>query len=385
MNTITSAAGVYTPSKTDVVHHTSASLTDRWQSLPVHLLQYDQTLPIIAVDIYANGSQYEVPRGAAVNLRMDKPDGKHAYNPAKGLSSDRHTAYFEVTAQMTAAHGESSPAVEIVVNGGISGSGSFSLVIDKNPVPEDAYESDDEYKTIYQIAKDVSVSAKIVNDNAVGIQYVQDNTANITAVARNGTNVSAVGQGIANVNAVAGSISDVQAAAENLQAIRQAPTAAANAAQSAQQAKRYAESVRPDELVQKSKLIDLVYPVGSIYMSVNSTSPASFLGGTWARIQNRFLLAAGNSYPAGSTGGEATHRITQNELPSHHHAGLYWSGDSTKGTPINLNTGTGNVYLTPSWTGGGSGSPIYTGSSGGGAAHNNMPPYLAVYVWKRTA
>lgn len=117
MNTITTETGVYTPSETDVVHHTSASLTDRWQPLPVHLLQYDQTLPIIAVDIYANGSQYEVPSGAAVNIRMDKPDGKHAYNPAKGLSSDRHTAYFEVTAQMTAAHGESSPAVEIVVNG----------------------------------------------------------------------------------------------------------------------------------------------------------------------------------------------------------------------------------------------------------------------------
>ena len=135
----------------------------------------------------------------------------------------------------------------------------------------------------------------------------------------------------------------------------------------------------------KTDLLNYVYPVGSIYMSVNSTSPASFLGGTWARIQDRFLLAAGSSYSAGSTGGEATHKITQNELPSHCHAGLYWSGDSTNGTPINLNGGTGNVYLTPSWTGGGSGSPIYTGSAGGGAAHNNMPPYLAVYMWKRTA
>ncbi|MDD6319612.1 MAG: hypothetical protein PUA63_01955 [Oscillospiraceae bacterium] len=135
----------------------------------------------------------------------------------------------------------------------------------------------------------------------------------------------------------------------------------------------------------KSNLLDYVYPVGSIYMSVNSTNPASFLGGTWARIQDRFLLAAGSSYSAGSTGGEATHKITQNELPSHCHAGLYWSGDSTNGTPINLNGGTGNVYLTPSWTGGGSGSPIYTGFTGADAAHNNMPPYLAVYVWKRTA
>ena len=140
-----------------------------------------------------------------------------------------------------------------------------------------------------------------------------------------------------------------------------------------------------DSAVQPSDVLDLVYPVGSIYMSTKNISPASFLGGTWARIQNRFLLAAGNSYPGGSTGGEATHKITQNELPSHHHAGLYWGGDSTKGTPINLNGGTGNVYLTPSWTGGGSGSPIHTGSAGGSAAHNNMPPYLVVHMWKRTA
>lgn len=381
MNTITTETDVYTPLKTDVVHHTSASLTDRWQPLPVHLLQYDQTLPIIAVGLYANGSQYEVPIGAAVNIRMDKPDGKHAYNPAKGLSSDRHTAYFEVTAQMTAAHGESSPAVEIVVNGGISGSGSFSVVIDKNPVPEDAYESDDEYKTIHQIAKDVSASAKIVNDNAVGIQYVQDNTANITAVAQNGTNVSAVGQGIANVNAVAESISDVQAAAENLQAIQQAPTAAANAAQSAQQAKQYAESVSPDELVQKSKLIDLVYPVGSIYMSTNNVSPNTFLGGTWTQIQGRFLLAADSAHPAGSTGGEETVSLTANQNGPHYHKGLTVDGTSIAWTWPAVSPGSGNAgAITTS----GTTTPV-SGSSGSGAPHNNMPPYLAVYMWQRTA
>lgn len=371
MNTITTETGVYTPSETDVVHHTSASLTDRWQPLPVHLLQYDQTLPIIAVDIYANGSQYEVPSGAAVNIRMDKPDGKHAYNPAKGLSSDRHTAYFEVTAQMTAAHGESSPAVEIVVNGGISGSGSFSVVIDKNPVPEDAYESDDEYKTIHQIAKDVSASAKIVADNAVGIQYVQENTANITAVAQNGTNVSAVGQGIANVNAVA----------ENLQAIQQAPTAAANAAQSAQQAKQYAESVSPDELVQKSKLIDLVYPVGSIYMSTKNVGPNTFLGGSWTKIQGRFLLAADNAHQAGSTGGAQTVSLTAEQNGPHQHTGLTVDGTSITWTQPAVSPGSGNNgTLTTS----GSTVPV-SGSSGSGAPHNNMPPYLAVYMWKRTA
>ena len=67
--------------------------------------------------------------------------------------------------------------------------------------------------------------------------------------------------------------------------------------------------------LQKTALLNLVYPVGSIYMSANATSPASFLGGSWERIQGRFLLAASSSYTAGSTGGEATHTLTEAELP----------------------------------------------------------------------
>ena len=66
----------------------------------------------------------------------------------------------------------------------------------------------------------------------------------------------------------------------------------------------------------KTTIADLVYPVGSIYMSVNSTSPATLFGGTWTQIQDTFLLAAGSTYAAGATGGEATHTLTENEMPS---------------------------------------------------------------------
>ena len=59
------------------------------------------------------------------------------------------------------------------------------------------------------------------------------------------------------------------------------------------------------------------WPIGSIYMSVNSTSPASLFGGTWEKLSNTFLLAASSSYPAGSTGGESTHKLTQSELPNY--------------------------------------------------------------------
>lgn len=127
-------------------------------------------------------------------------------------------------------------------------------------------------------------------------------------------------------------------------------------------------------------LSQMVYPVGSIYMSVNSTSPATLFGGTWERIQDTFLLAAGTNHAAGSTGGEENHALTVNEMPTHHHEGLYWG---TLSTPLCLNSGGNPLRL--SHTGSGAENSFWTGETGGGQAHNNMPPYLAVYVWKRTA
>ena len=127
-------------------------------------------------------------------------------------------------------------------------------------------------------------------------------------------------------------------------------------------------------------LFDIVYPVGSIYMSVSSTSPATLFGGTWERIQDRFLLAAGSSYTAGNTGGEAAHTLTVNEMPAHSHAIYSGYGD--------IVSNVSDAYRYQTWGNHDRGWKIGnlgTNSIGGGAAHNNMPPYLAVYMWKRTA
>lgn len=123
-----------------------------------------------------------------------------------------------------------------------------------------------------------------------------------------------------------------------------------------------------------------LYPVGSIYMSVNSTNPSNYFGGTWERIKGKFLLAADdNIYKLGDTGGEAEHTLTISEMPSHYHnfaqggRVLYWdSGLSSYG---GLTNGTTVQYT---WS-------ANTKNVGGDNPHNNMPPYLAVYVWKRVA
>ena len=126
-------------------------------------------------------------------------------------------------------------------------------------------------------------------------------------------------------------------------------------------------------------ILDNVYPVGSIYMSVNSTNPANLFGGTWEQIQGRFLFGMNSSYPAGSTGGEITHALTIDEMPEHNHTIYYPNaggpyGNANIGYPED--SGTNMTWCA---------EMCKTAPTGGGAAHNNMPPYLSVYIWKRTA
>lgn len=116
------------------------------------------------------------------------------------------------------------------------------------------------------------------------------------------------------------------------------------------------------------------YPVGSIYMSVNDTSPASLFGGTWEQLKDRFLLAAGDTYSAGLTGGEATHTLTVSEMPAHSH----------ELTDLGLDWSTGPYEYVAQWKEDSTKRrAIRTTNTGGGESHNNMPPYLVVYCWKR--
>lgn len=129
-----------------------------------------------------------------------------------------------------------------------------------------------------------------------------------------------------------------------------------------------------------SAIVDLIYPVGSIYMSVNSNSPAVLFGGTWQQIEDTFLLAAGQTYSAGNTGGAADHTLTVDEMPSHKH-GI----DTVMSWPVSEQNG---AHAASDW-----GQLLQprvktvteTKSTGGGQAFSLLPPYLAVYVWKRVA
>ena len=132
------------------------------------------------------------------------------------------------------------------------------------------------------------------------------------------------------------------------------------------------------------------YPVGSIYMSLSSTNPSTLFGGTWVQIKDTFLLAAGSTYKAGSSGGEATHKLTINEMPSHRHSIRETNNTQYVYTSkVSENTGTSNyaafVTRRSSYSNGSDYFRLIAEYYGGSEAHNNMPPYYTVYMWRRTA
>lgn len=128
---------------------------------------------------------------------------------------------------------------------------------------------------------------------------------------------------------------------------------------------------------QLRSILDFIYPVGSIYMSYSHNNPAVMFGGTWTRLTGGFLWASQNGDIIGQTGGEKTHTLTVNELPAHTHTVAVANTASGSNTASNMARYNSNAssYI---------GSVIST-STGGGAAHNNMPPYIQVSIWRRTA
>ena len=131
----------------------------------------------------------------------------------------------------------------------------------------------------------------------------------------------------------------------------------------------------------KKDLLEKVYPIGSYFWSERDTSPENIFGGRWKKIEGRFLFASNSNHYVGQTGGEESHRLTVDEMPSHNHSYVKFFYDFTRykgygdsscsACPCNNNT-TDSFYETST-----------TDYIGGSNYHNNMPPYLTANCWKR--
>lgn len=149
------------------------------------------------------------------------------------------------------------------------------------------------------------------------------------------------------------------------------------------------------EVVQKQ--LDKMHPIGSYYLTEDGNNPSVSLGfGTWVKIEGKFLLGSSSSYATANEGGEATHVLTVTELPSHSHlirhnmepnGGYVPQGAQAHAVQAgNATHYTGSGVMTDRTRSddvfGGSGFIQATGSN---IAHNNMPPYRVVNIWRRTA
>ncbi len=145
-----------------------------------------------------------------------------------------------------------------------------------------------------------------------------------------------------------------------------------------------------DTKINGKTLLDLIYPIGSLYLSTVDVSPEAFLGGAWQRIEDVFLLAAGSTYAPGTVGGEAEVKLAEEQLPKLSGTVNFrpWGSGSPYAGASGIISNNGEIADTAN---GFSGSTTEDGyrqlkiAFGGGQAHNNLPPFLAVYMWQRVA
>jgi len=136
----------YTPPAERLLHETAVDFKAGTRTAaPVHLMQYDMTLPILAVSLYSDGVPYTLPANASASIRVGKVDGTVVYNPALGCNATRTVVYCEMTKQITAQYGIMNAILEIALNGMTAGSSYIQLDIARNPVQDGSAVSSDEF------------------------------------------------------------------------------------------------------------------------------------------------------------------------------------------------------------------------------------------------
>ena len=278
MELLTTPAAGYTPPDTAIVHAAEASLTAGPRPCVVHLVQYDRTMPVLAVRLTENSAPYAVPAGAAVNFRAAKPDGTFVYNPALGVSADRGTAYIAVTQQTAAAAGTLRAVIEIVRDGAVAATAHISAEIEPNPVPQDAIESSDEYKTIYDLLLETQAAAEAAKASETAAKASETAAKNSQTAAKASENAAKTSETNAAASKTAAA-SSAGAAATSANAAK----ASENAAKASQTAAKNSEDAAAgyaEQAQQVSQGAVGYYETGAALRAAHPTAEA----GNWAIV-----------------------------------------------------------------------------------------------------
>lgn len=150
------AITTYTIPAEKIIHNTSVDFSSRFSIInPIHIVQYDNSLPIISVELKNNNKAYVLPSNIEVWIRWKKPDNTFVRKQALGCNSERNTIYFEITQQMVMQYGLFKPVVELIIpsdssDPSVASSGCFSVLVDRNPIQNGDIESMTEYEDPYK-------------------------------------------------------------------------------------------------------------------------------------------------------------------------------------------------------------------------------------------
>ena len=143
-----------------IIHYTSVDFTKRAVQTPIHLVQYDSSLPIVAVTLMQGTNAYSLPADGVAEMRYGKNDYTFVIADALGQSKDGTIVYFEMTYQMTVESGEHHPVISLWVDDKIAASSTINVIIDRNPVQNEQIESLTDYTALRKFRNDAEYSAK---------------------------------------------------------------------------------------------------------------------------------------------------------------------------------------------------------------------------------
>ncbi|WP_308595256.1 hypothetical protein [uncultured Gemmiger sp.] len=195
---------IYSPPSAAQVKNCTADFDLRRAPVPIHLVQFDKTIPILAVALYKGGTAYKLPEDAEANVRMGKRNNLYVYNPVLGCNEGRTLVYVAVTPQMTTQDGVFYPILEVLAGGGVAGTSPLQLVIQRNPVQEGDLEDTSEAQTLADLVSQAAASANAAADSARIVQENKDAIQNANA------NMEAIKAAPANAKAAAASAKEAR-------------------------------------------------------------------------------------------------------------------------------------------------------------------------------